>query len=125
MSLTLPKYEPPKARNRAMCRICHHVVESRFRHEWKGCFCSAIFVDGGHDYWRAGGNDFDVVRLGDYDLPLHAKDPNTHLIAWSDGTLSGYTAEEVRYMLEVHEKRQREFPGKLIYVVGPDSRSAE
>jgi hypothetical protein len=41
-------------RNRARCRRCDDVIESRSRHDFVTCRCGAIFVDGGTDYLRAG-----------------------------------------------------------------------
>lgn len=44
-------------RNAARCKKCNDVIESKHRHDWVSCKCGAIFVDGGHDYFRAGGDD--------------------------------------------------------------------
>lgn len=54
-------------RNRARCRRCGDVVESTSRHDFAACECGAIFVDGGRDYYRAGGNPEDFEWLGDDD----------------------------------------------------------
>lgn len=43
-------------RNRARCRKCGDVIESKSRHDFVWCKCKAIFVDGGPDYERAGGD---------------------------------------------------------------------
>ena len=52
-----------KRRNRAKCKICKEIIESKFRHHFVGCTCyqnsggsNGIFVDGGHDYFRRGGD---------------------------------------------------------------------
>lgn len=42
-------------RNIAQCRICGDTIESTFRHDFVRCSCGAIFVDGGTDYLRRGG----------------------------------------------------------------------
>jgi hypothetical protein len=42
-------------RNRARCLSCLDVIESHHRHDFVGCGCGAIYIDGGTDYWRAGG----------------------------------------------------------------------
>jgi len=51
-------------RNRARCRKCKDVIESKFRHDFVTCKCGAISVDGGHDYQRLLGNinDFDFME---------------------------------------------------------------
>lgn len=37
-------------RNRAKCKICGDIVESKYRHDFKWCKCGAMAVDGGHMY---------------------------------------------------------------------------
>lgn len=39
-------------RNRAKCRSCDTIIESRHRHDYVTCKCGAISVDGGTDYFR-------------------------------------------------------------------------
>ena len=46
-------------RNRAKCALCDDVIESMSRHDFVKCKCGEIFVDGGHEYLRAGANDFE------------------------------------------------------------------
>lgn len=46
-------------RNIAKCKKCGDIIESKHRHDFVRCSCGAIFVDGGHDYIRRGGNQFD------------------------------------------------------------------
>ena len=48
-------------RNSAHCNRCGAEIESRSRHDFQQCQCGAIFVDGGHDYLRRGGNKEDLV----------------------------------------------------------------
>ena len=43
-------------RNAARCRKCGDIIVSTYRHDFRECHCGAIFVDGGHDYLRRGGN---------------------------------------------------------------------
>lgn len=52
-------------RNAARCRKCGTVIESKHRHDFVWCKCRAIFVDGGLDYLRAGGNPEDFESLAD------------------------------------------------------------
>lgn len=55
-----------KPRNRAMCRKCSDVVESKHRHDFVRCKCGAIAVDGGKAYLRRVAEDMaDVIELGD------------------------------------------------------------
>ena len=51
--------------NKAMCLMCHDVIESRSRHDWVPCTCGAIFVDGGLDYLRRGGNPAHIKDLSE------------------------------------------------------------
>ena len=47
------------------CKRCTDVIESRFRHDFVRCKCGAIFIDGGNDYTRMGG-DMGCIEI----LPL-------------------------------------------------------
>lgn len=38
------------------CGRCGDKVFSRARHDFRMCSCKSIFVDGGFDYFRVGGN---------------------------------------------------------------------
>ena len=50
-------------KNQAKCRKCKDVIESKHRHDFVSCKCGSIFVDGGNDYIRRGGNpeDFEPI----------------------------------------------------------------
>ena len=50
-------------RNAAQCAKCGDVVESKHRHDFVSCSCGAIFVDGGKEYLRGGGNLEDFISL--------------------------------------------------------------
>jgi len=54
-----------KAKNRARCKNCSDIIESKHRHDFVSCKCGAIFVDGGNDYWRFGGDFNFFERLDD------------------------------------------------------------
>jgi len=54
--------------NKARCRLCGDIIESKHRHDWKSCSCGAIFVDGGHEYLRRGAKNFeDLEELSEYE----------------------------------------------------------
>lgn len=46
-------------KNIAKCKKCGDIIESKHRHDFVQCRCGAIFVDGGQDYIRRGGDQFD------------------------------------------------------------------
>lgn len=50
-------------RNAARCRKCNDEIESKHVHDFVECKCGAIFVDGGKDYLRSGGNPEDFIPL--------------------------------------------------------------
>jgi hypothetical protein len=50
-------------RNAAQCAKCGDIIESKHRHDFVSCSCGAIFVDGGLDYIRSGGNREDFISL--------------------------------------------------------------
>lgn len=56
-------------KNRAKCANCGDIIESTHRHDFVTCSCfknvvntTGIFLDGGHDYWRCGGNMDNLLR---------------------------------------------------------------
>jgi hypothetical protein len=56
--------------NAARCNNCGTTVVSTLRHDYKTCSCfhehdgeRGIFVDGGSDYFRRGGNEHDLHDL--------------------------------------------------------------
>ena len=54
--------------NKAKCRLCGDIIESKHRHDWQSCSCGAIFVDGGHEYLRRGAKSFeDLEELSEYE----------------------------------------------------------
>ena len=46
----------PQLKNKAKCLRCEGIIESESRHDMQQCECGAIFVDGGPQYWRFGGD---------------------------------------------------------------------
>ena len=42
--------------NSAKCRDCGDVLVSTHVHDWVQCSCGAIFIDGGGEYIRRGGD---------------------------------------------------------------------
>lgn len=45
--------------NKAQCKICNDIIESKYRHNFVSCKCGEIFVDGGKDYLRRGAGNFE------------------------------------------------------------------
>ena len=45
----------PKFLNCARCLRCGDILLSEFRHDFQSCTCGAIYIDGGDDYVRRGG----------------------------------------------------------------------
>ena len=59
--------------NRARCKKCGDVIESRSVHDFRQCKCGAIFTDGGKDYIRRGAkdlNDIEDLSLATYDIKI-------------------------------------------------------
>lgn len=40
-------------RNRAKCRLCNDIIESKHQHDYVSCSCEEIALDGGNAYHRA------------------------------------------------------------------------
>ena len=50
-------------RNAVKCLSCNTVLESKYRHDFQCCRCdNQTFVDGGKDYSRVGGKEFDLIE---------------------------------------------------------------
>ncbi len=63
-------------RNAAKCRKCGDVIESKSVHDFKWCSCHSIFVDGGMEYIRRGGELEDIIDLcEEEELPENEKTP--------------------------------------------------
>jgi hypothetical protein len=45
------------------CKKCGDVIHSRYVHDFRHCKCEAVFVDGGRDYTRIGGSDWEGVHI--------------------------------------------------------------
>ena len=50
-------------RNAARCRKCGAVIESKHSYDKVPCKCGAIFVYGGKEFVRQGGNSRDIQSL--------------------------------------------------------------
>jgi len=44
--------------NKAKCKLCGDIIESKHQHDFVRCKCGEIFVDGGNSYSRYGARDF-------------------------------------------------------------------
>lgn len=60
--------------NKAQCSKCKDIIESKHVHDFRFCKCEAIFVDGGKEYLRRGG-DLDLI----IDLSVEETVPMTPL----------------------------------------------
>jgi len=56
-------------KNKALCKKCHVIIESKHQHDFQWCKCQTIFVDGGNTYWRCGGNIEFFERIYEEILP--------------------------------------------------------
>jgi hypothetical protein len=52
--------------NRIRCTKCMEIIESKFRHDFVWCKCKTVFIDGGKDYLRCGG-DLKCIEVIDDD----------------------------------------------------------
>ena len=52
--------------NKAQCRLCGDVIESKSGHDFRRCKCGEIFVDGGRNYLRRGASSLDnIIELSE------------------------------------------------------------
>ena len=54
-------------RNRAGCKSCLQIIESRHCHDFVTCRCGEISVDGGRDYLRRIGNIDNYEELSEFE----------------------------------------------------------
>ena len=52
--------------NKAQCRKCGDVIESKYVHDFVYCSCKAIAVDGGLEYLRRVGDLSNIIELSEY-----------------------------------------------------------
>ena len=54
-------------KNKAQCKKCKDIIESIHVHDFRQCKCGGIFVDGGKEYLRRGGELDDIIELSETD----------------------------------------------------------
>lgn len=47
----------------AVCNKCHNFVFSRSRHDFRSCPCGSVSVDGGFDYLKVSGDDYETKSM--------------------------------------------------------------
>ena len=53
--------------NRAQCKLCQDIIESKKTNDLKRCSCGSIAVDGGLDYIKRLGNLDNIIELTKYE----------------------------------------------------------
>lgn len=52
--------------NKAQCKLCGDIIESKSGHDFKWCKCGEIAVDGGKNYIRRAANNLDnIIELSE------------------------------------------------------------
>ena len=52
--------------NKAQCKLCDDIVESKHRHDFKWCKCGSMAVDGGKAYIKRAANSLDdIIELSE------------------------------------------------------------
>ena len=62
--------------NKAQCKKCKDIIESKDTNDLKRCTCGSIAVDGGLEYIKRIGNPDDVIELSEY-----GKENSNHLLS--------------------------------------------
>ena len=47
--------------NKAQCKLCGDIIESTHGHDYRGCKCGEIAVDGGKNYLRRSAGSLDNI----------------------------------------------------------------
>ena len=53
--------------NKARCRKCRQIIESKHVHDFVYCKCQSIAVDGGKDYLKRMGDRSSIEELSEYE----------------------------------------------------------
>jgi hypothetical protein len=64
-------------RNRAKCKLCNDIIESKHNHDMVSCSCGQISIDGGDEYFRCLAIDWDnFIRIADdgSEIPVKIQD---------------------------------------------------
>ena len=48
-------------KNKLKCLYCNDIIESKHQHDFRWCKCQSVFIDGGLEYRRIGG-DLSVIQ---------------------------------------------------------------
>jgi hypothetical protein len=52
--------------NKAQCKLCEDVIESKYRHDFVQCKCGEISVDGGLSYAKRSASNLDnIIELSE------------------------------------------------------------
>lgn len=87
-------------KNAIRCKKCGDIIESKYRHDFEQCSCGAVFVDGGLDYRRIGGNKDDWEDLSEYrDVPGYYITHWTHY----GGKYNFTTTEDINSVISLYE----------------------
>jgi len=55
-------------KNKAQCKLCLDIIESKHRHDFNFCSCSNLAVDGGYDYIKRSYDDPEtIIELSEYE----------------------------------------------------------
>jgi hypothetical protein len=86
-------------KNRAKCKLCGDVIESKHRHDFVACKCENISVDGGNDYCHMNVKDKQGFCMID-------DEGNEIIPKYSDALNEPITAEEVAEKILPKPKRE-------------------
>jgi hypothetical protein len=106
-------------KNRAKCKLCENIIESKHRHDFITCPCGEISVDGGNDYWRQMAKHEDnFIRLNDDDTIMERQIDKE--IATQDIVKELYptkpTKKELIDTLENMSKKIQELPDHAMHI---------
>lgn len=56
------------------CPYCKEIIYSRARHDFRRCSCRKIFVDGGREYLKYGGEELENIEIYEIELEVENKE---------------------------------------------------
>lgn len=106
-------------RNRAKCRLCGDIIESKHQHDYVSCSCGSISVDGGSTYHRARFKERShficIDDNGNEIIPKYEHDPKNEVTENTNEEPKAPTKEELLKELDALIKNIERLPSQALY----------
>ncbi len=104
-------------RNRAKCKICRQIIESKSIHDYVTCPCGEISLDGGTESFKCIAKDFDnFLRIDedDNEIPVRLVNKNQHKEEQKEETKEVMNREEIMTLFDNMIENIQSMPEKVM-----------